>query len=127
MRSAFWVVCLIFAAVLAVPSGAWGQSPYTGVYLGTFSRTNDNGQFGILVRTNGIATIAAYDAIDQNGFVNESVSINADGSFTKTNIDGEGKRSPRARRILRLVSMRQFMPFSTLWIVRSATRALRAS
>ncbi len=37
------------------------------------------------------------------------------------------KRSPSARRILRLVSMRQFMPFSTLWMVRSATLALRAS
>src|SRR5262249_51212557 len=34
---------------------------------------------------------------------------------------------PSARRIFRLVSIRQFMPFSTLWIVRSATRALRAS
>src|SRR5262249_43167285 len=37
------------------------------------------------------------------------------------------KRRPRASRILRLVSIRQFMPFSTLWIVRRATLALRAS
>ena len=41
MRGAFWVFCLVFAAVLAVPSGAWGQSPYAGVYLGTFFGTNE--------------------------------------------------------------------------------------
>src|SRR5262245_45844063 len=37
------------------------------------------------------------------------------------------KRRPSASRILRFVSIRQFMPFSTLWMVRSATRAFRAS
>jgi hypothetical protein len=50
-------------------------------------------------------------------------SIRADGNTWSLS----SKRRPSASRILRFVSIRQFMPFSTLWIVRSATFALRAS
>ena len=87
LRLAFWLLLL---PLLVIPSGASAQGQFAGVYLGTFSGTHDNGQLGVLVRTNGSAVVMFYDAVDSVGGINENVGINPDGSFAKTNIDGKG-------------------------------------
>ena len=81
----------VAATVTLLAAGhAGAQSPFAGVYTGTFSGPRDNGQFAILVRTNNVAIVMAFDTIDELGFVNQNVTINPDGSFTKSNTDGMG-------------------------------------
>ena len=82
-------VIFIFVWLVAAPQG-WSQSPFAGVYTGTFSGPSNNGQFAILLRENNTAIVASFDAIDEEGFVNENVAVNSDGSFAAVNIDGEG-------------------------------------
>ena len=72
------------------PLDALAQEQFSGIYFGSYSGPHDSGQFAVLVRTNGTAIVAAYDAFDENGFVNESVAINADGTFAELNVDGDG-------------------------------------
>ena len=88
MKPFIWV----FLSVLVggFPNASWAQSRFSGMYFGTFSGPDDNGQFGILVRVDGSAIIAAYDAVDNDGFINENVTIGSDGTFFSADIDGEG-------------------------------------
>ncbi len=80
-----FVVCL-----LAVPTESRAQNAFAGIYTGSFFSSGDSGQFAVLLRTNGVAIFLAFDNFDETGFVNQSVTVAANGSFSKTNIDGEG-------------------------------------
>ena len=81
------VVCVL---CLTASPASFAQSPFTGVYTGTFFGPRDSGQFAVLVRTNSVAIVMAFDNFDELGFVNQNVTINPNGSFVKSNIDGEG-------------------------------------
>ncbi len=81
------VVCVL---CLTASPASFAQSAFAGVYTGTFIGPRDNGQFAVLVRTNNVAIVMAFDAFDQLGFVNQNVTINPNGSFAKSNIDGAG-------------------------------------
>jgi hypothetical protein len=80
----------VYALSLVASPASLAQSPFAGVYTGTFSGAADNGQFAILVRTNNTAIVMAFDAFDQLGFVNRNVTINPNGTFFNSNIDGDG-------------------------------------
>ena len=82
------VVCL--ALFLTFPTVALGQGQFAGVYTGIFSGPRNIGRFAVLVRTNNVAIVMAFDAFDELGFVNQNVTINPNGSFAKSNIDGAG-------------------------------------
>ncbi len=85
------VAALIFLIVLlGFPAEGLAQSSFAGVYTGTFSGPAGVGEFAILVRTNNIAIVMAFDAFDELGFVNQNVTINPNGSFSHSNIDGAG-------------------------------------
>lgn len=90
--SMFWPSLRRFFLLLVVlcPLDLAAQAEFSGIYFGTFSGTRDNGQFAIFARPEGTAILAAYDSVDEDGFVNEFVQINPDGSFSKTNVDGQG-------------------------------------
>lgn len=81
---------LVSAVFLALSPASFAQNSFAGVYTGTFSGPADNGQFAVLLRTNGSAIVMAYDAYDQIGFVNENVAVNPNGTFSHSNIDGDG-------------------------------------
>lgn len=79
------VVAGLFGGAQSVMAGV-----FAGVYTGTFSSPCDSGEFAVLLRNNNVAVVAAYAVFDEEGFVNEGVLINADGSFSASDIDGQG-------------------------------------
>ncbi len=82
--------CLLVVGLLVFPSEGRAQNAFAGIYTGNFSSSDDSGQFAVLVRTNGAAIFMAFDNFDETGFVNQSVTVAANGTFSKVNIDGEG-------------------------------------
>ncbi len=76
-----WRAKILWAALLLVPVLALAQSPYEGIYIGTYLGTSDDGEFALIVNDRGYGTLAAYDAVDDIGFVEHNIRVRADGTF----------------------------------------------
>ncbi len=72
---------MIMVVLLLLPVLTLAQSPYEGIYIGTYHGTSDNGQFALIVNTLGHGTLAAYDAADDVGYVEHNIRVNSDGNF----------------------------------------------
>jgi len=76
-----WRVRAVWAALLLVPVLALAQSPHEGIYIGVFQGTADEGEFALIVDAQGDGTLAAYDAVDDTGYIEKNIHLQADGSF----------------------------------------------
>ena len=56
-----------FMLLVAAPGQVVAQNAFAGIYIGTFSSVcdPDDGQFGMLVKTNGSAVALSYDGIEE--------------------------------------------------------------
>jgi hypothetical protein len=75
---------MIWAALLVIPVLAFAQSPYEGIYIGDYQGTRDDGEFALIVDGQGYGTLAAYDAVDDIGYVESNIYIRSDGAFQFT-------------------------------------------
>ncbi len=76
-----WRARTVWSLLLLVPALALAQSPYQGIYFGTFQGTADDGEFALIVNDRGHGTLVVYDAVDDTGYIENNVYIRADGSF----------------------------------------------
>jgi hypothetical protein len=72
---------MVWAALLLTPVLALAQSPYEGIYLGTYQGPQDEGEFALIVNNRGDGTLAAYDALDDRAFIEKYIHVRTDGSF----------------------------------------------
>lgn len=72
---------MIMVALLLLPVLTLAQSPYEGIYFGTYHGRSDNGQFALFVNTLGQGSLAAYDAVADIGYVEHNIQVHSDGSF----------------------------------------------
>lgn len=81
---------LVLGSIWVGPTMALAQSPFAGIYMGTFISAcdPDDGQFAALVKSDGTALFLDFDRINQEGGLTQGVIVNSDGSFTFTDIDG---------------------------------------
>ncbi len=80
-RHDLWKLALLAGLLLLAPVFAFAQYPFEGIYLGSYEGISDDGEFGLIVDSSGHATLAAYDALDDIGYVEEGIVLNPDGSF----------------------------------------------
>jgi len=80
-RHYLWKLALLAVLLLLAPAFAFAQYPFEGIYLGSYEGISDDGEFGLIVDSSGHATLAAYDALDDIGYVEEDIVLNPDGSF----------------------------------------------
>ncbi len=83
-RSAWlaWVVLLL------APGIALAQSPYAGIYIGTYHGPHDDGEFALIVNDQGYGRLAAFDALDAAGYIEDNIRIGSDGAFQFVNRQG---------------------------------------
>ena len=82
---------LALLLLLSAPTATMAQSQFAGVYFGTtFGSGCESGEFAFMLRGNNTAILLSFDSIDEEGFVNTSVTVNPDGTFFDSNIDGVG-------------------------------------
>jgi hypothetical protein len=79
---------VIWTALLLVPVLALAQSPYEGIYFGTYQGEADDGEFALIVNDRGYGTLAAYDAVDDTGYIENNIYVRADGSFQFVTLQG---------------------------------------
>jgi hypothetical protein len=72
---------MVLAVLLLLPILALAQNPYEGIYMGAYDGTRDDGEFALIVNNLGYATLAAYDAVDDIGYVEKNIYVGSDGSF----------------------------------------------
>jgi hypothetical protein len=72
---------MVWAALLLVPVLAFAQSPHEGVYIGMYGGTRDAGEFALLVDGQGYGTLAAYDSVDDVGYIERNIRVRSDGTF----------------------------------------------
>ncbi len=74
---------LALSFLFAGPTTAVAQSQFAGAYFGTYDSAcdPDDGQFAVLVQTNGTAKLLAYDLIHEEIDVDRGIIVNPDGSF----------------------------------------------
>jgi hypothetical protein len=71
----------VLAALLLIPTPALAQNPYEGIYFGTFHGLSDDGEFALIVNDQGHGTLAAFDSMDDSGFIEKNIHVRSDGSF----------------------------------------------
>jgi hypothetical protein len=76
-----WRTGMAWAALLLVPVLAFAQSPYEGIYLGAYEGTRDDGEFALIVDGQGYGTLAAYDSVDDVGYIERNIHVRFDGTF----------------------------------------------
>jgi hypothetical protein len=76
-----WRAGLVLAALLLAPVLASAQSPYEGIYFGTYQGPADDGEFALIVNDSGYGTLASFDALDDRGYIENDIHIRSDGSF----------------------------------------------
>ena len=89
---------LVLAALLLIPVLALAQNPYEGIYFGTFQGPYDDGEFALIVNDQGHGTLAAFDSMDDSGFIENNIRVRSDGSFffvtrSGVRIDGQATAS----------------------------------
>jgi len=85
---------MVWAAMLLVPVLAFAQSPYEGIYIGTYEGRRDDGEFALIVDGQGYGTLAAYDAVDDVSYIERNIHVRSDGTFqlitqSGAHIDGQ--------------------------------------
>ena len=70
-----WVVLLLTPAV------ALAQSPYEGTYIGDYRGPGYDGEFALIVNDQGYGRLAAFDAVDGAGYIEDNIRVGFDGSF----------------------------------------------
>lgn len=70
-----WVV-LLLAPILAL-----AQSPYEGIYIGTYHGPGDDGEFALIVNDHGYGRLAAFDSVDRAGYIEDNIHVGPDGAF----------------------------------------------
>ncbi len=83
-----WRARVVLAAWLLVPVLAFAQSPHTGIYMGTYEGTRDDGEFALIVDDQGYGTLASYDAVDDVGYIERNIHVRFDGTFQFTTQSG---------------------------------------
>lgn len=59
-----------------------------GIYMGTFAGQTDNGGFGVLLRSNGLAYALGYNTPQDEGVLASGFAVAADGTFLTTTTQG---------------------------------------
>jgi hypothetical protein len=59
-----------------------------GIYMGTFGGQTDNGGFGVMLRSNGLAYVVGYNTPQDEGVFASGFSVADDGSFFTTTTQG---------------------------------------
>jgi hypothetical protein len=90
--------CIVPGALVALlpAAAATAGSPFAGFYFGSTSGSCEAGTFAVGVRDAGTAVVLSFDPIDEEGFTNTNVTIDADGTFSAPNIDGQGTNASGA-------------------------------
>jgi hypothetical protein len=83
-----WRAVAVWAALLLVPGFAIAQSPYEGIYFGSYQGPLDNGEFALIVDDRGRGTLAAYDSADDEGYIENGIRLRTDGSFQFVTLRG---------------------------------------
>jgi hypothetical protein len=103
MRRFLKLFAIVTAGLLwfAPTTNAQAQADLAGVFFGNVSGSGTSGNFGVMLRTNGTA-IFAMDVLflimggggsftaKEVVFLNQSVAVAANGTFSQPNIDGRG-------------------------------------
>lgn len=70
-----WVVLLL------APILAFAQSPYAGTYMGTYHGPGDDGEFALIIDNHGRGRVAAFDSVDNGGYLEDNIQVDPDGAF----------------------------------------------
>ena len=83
-----WRPRMVWAVLLLAPVLALAQSPHEGIYLGTFQGPYDDGEFALIVNDRGYGTLAAYDSLNDEGYLEHNIFVRADGRFEFVTLRG---------------------------------------
>jgi hypothetical protein len=72
---------LAWVVLFLAPAIALAQSPHAGIYIGTYHGPRDDGEFALIVDDHGYGRLAAFDAVDATGYLEDNIRVGADGSF----------------------------------------------
>lgn len=82
------LVRMVWVVLLSVPAIALAESPYAGIYIGTYHGPRDNGEFALIVDDQGYGRLVAFDAVDAAGYVEDNIRVGSQGSFQFVNRQG---------------------------------------